>query len=243
MMWTFDVTGTGRGLPPWSEVAKGSLMILVAGALSLGDGTASSHVTSSDVRRASRAGWTSSGVVERPRVVAVRRNEQLAAPAVDAIGSSPGEETAKLVLELRSRSGLTWDQMASVFGVDRRSVHFWASGRAMNSVNAERLGRALAAVARIDQGDPTATRALLITPRADGRVPLDMLREGRFEELADAAVEPRALQKKAPRIARSAADSRTPRSPAELLGAKQDSLGTPAGKLIATKRLTPKKPV
>lgn len=242
-MWTFDVTSTGRGLPPWSEVAKGGLMILVAGALSLGDGTGSSRVTSSDVRRASQGGWTSSGVVDRPPVVAIRRTEQFAAPAADAIGSSPGDETAKLVLELRNRSGLTWDQMASVFGVDRRSVHFWASGRAMNATNAERLGRALAAVARVDLGDPTATRALLITPRADGRVPLDMLREGRFEELADARGEPRALPKRAPRIARSAADSRAPRAPAELLGAKQESLGTPAGKLIATKRLTPKKPV
>lgn len=238
-MWTFDATSTGRGLPPWSEVAKGGLMVLVAGALSLGDGTGSSRVTSSDLHRASEGGWTSSGVVDRPPVAAFRGSEQFAAPAANA----PGDDTAKLVLELRSRSGLTWDQMASVFGVDRRSVHFWASGRAMNATNAERLGRALAAVARVDLGDPTATRALLITPRADGRVPLDMLREGRFEELANARGEPRALPKRAPRIARSEADSRAPRAPAELLGAKQESLGTPAGKLIATKRLTPKKPV
>ena len=33
--------------------------------------------------------------------------------------------------ELRRLSGLTWDQLARLFNLSRRSLHFWASGKPM----------------------------------------------------------------------------------------------------------------
>ena len=35
------------------------------------------------------------------------------------------------IAELRSLSGLTWEQTARLLGVTRRSVHFWASGEVL----------------------------------------------------------------------------------------------------------------
>ena len=42
-------------------------------------------------------------------------------------GVSPGAAIA----ELRRVSGLTWDQLARLVGVSRRTLHFWASGTAV----------------------------------------------------------------------------------------------------------------
>ncbi len=36
------------------------------------------------------------------------------------------------ICEVRRLSGLTWKQMAGIFGVTSRSVHFWVSGRPMS---------------------------------------------------------------------------------------------------------------
>ena len=54
--------------------------------------------------------------------------------------------------ELRRLSGLTWDQLARLLGVSRRSVHFWASGKPMAQSNEEHLRRLLAVVRKVDRG-------------------------------------------------------------------------------------------
>ena len=96
---------------------------------------------------------------------------------------SPDERAfAAAVLEVRRRSGLTWEQIASLFDVDRQSVHLWASGRPMSASNAERLNRVLVAIRRADRGSPSATRTWLHSPTSRGVLPLDLLREGRFDE-------------------------------------------------------------
>jgi transcriptional regulator with XRE-family HTH domain len=85
---------------------------------------------------------------------------------------------ADAVLEIRRRSGLTLEQLASLFRVDRRSVHLWASGRPLSARNAERLNRILDVLRRADRGAPSATKTWLHTPTSQG-IPLDLLREGR----------------------------------------------------------------
>jgi DNA-binding transcriptional regulator YiaG len=47
----------------------------------------------------------------------------------------PGRSTQQAVNELRKLSGLTWEQLATLFNVSRRSVHFWASGQSLTSAN------------------------------------------------------------------------------------------------------------
>lgn len=95
---------------------------------------------------------------------------------LDAKGS-----TSTSIAELRRRSGLTWDQLAHLFGVARRSVHFWVSGKALNASNEEHLARLLAVMRYIDRGDARATRTALMTPLPDGTIPLDLLEHRDFE--------------------------------------------------------------
>src|SRR6185503_7037508 len=35
------------------------------------------------------------------------------------------------IMEIRRLSGMTWEQLANLFEVSRRTVHFWASGKAL----------------------------------------------------------------------------------------------------------------
>ncbi len=83
--------------------------------------------------------------------------------------------------ELRLRSGLTWEQISRLFGVSRRALHFWASGKAMTPANQEHLQRVLAALRRIDRGSPTATRTVLLDAGLEGLVPFDLLRAGHYD--------------------------------------------------------------
>jgi len=71
-----------------------------------------------------------------------------------SVGSSVGssDDAGTAIAELRRRSGLTWDQLARLFEVSRRSVHFWASGKVMAAAHEEHLQRVLAAVRRLDRG-------------------------------------------------------------------------------------------
>ena len=49
------------------------------------------------------------------------------------------EATQKALGELRRLSGLTWEQLAKLFNVSRRSLHFWASGQPLSRFNEEVL--------------------------------------------------------------------------------------------------------
>lgn len=209
-------------VPPSIPLQKPINVILVAGALSLFpaiNATASTLEPSLDRRRLP-SGWTNSGTV------------------LDEI---PVERTfATAVLEVRRRSGLTWGQLASLFGVDRRSIHLWASGRPMSADHAERLNRILGVLRRADRGTPSATKAWLHSPTSHGRLPLDLLREGRFDEIVMPGVMG-VLPRPAP-LSEAARKVRAPRSPKDLVAARQDRVHIEKGKLIAATPLKVSKP-
>lgn len=49
--------------------------------------------------------------------------------------------TSQRVSRLKEESGLTWGQLADLFGVSRRAVHFWVEGGNMAAHNVARLLR------------------------------------------------------------------------------------------------------
>jgi hypothetical protein len=147
---------------------------------------------------------------------------------------------ADAVLEVRRRSGLTWQQLATLFEVDRRSVHLWASGRPLSAQNAERLNRILAVLRRADLGTPSATRAWLHSPDARGLLPLDLLRAGRFDEILVPA--PAATLPRPGPLSAAAQSKRAPRRPEDLVAARQDRVHIEKGKLIAAVPLKVSKP-
>jgi len=140
----------------------------------------------------------------------------MVAQAEDAV-----EAGSSAILELYRRSGLTWQHLASMFGVDRRAVHLWASGRNMSAPNAQRLGRLLALV-RNSNATPAETRAwfLGLTP---GSVPVvDLVSRNQLEEIPSPprTGEPIIERRRPPSTMRSPGGF----SPAELLDAAQDPI-------------------
>lgn len=125
--------------------------------------------------------------------------------------------------ELRRLSGLTWEELASLFGVSRRSVHFWGSGERMSAENERKLFRLLGVIKKIDRGVARANRLALLMPDDQGHAPLDLLKEGRYDEvasrLAPATPARRLLQ---PSVSPEVEKARMPLPPDVLAGALQD---------------------
>lgn len=144
------------------------------------------------------------------------------------------ESTGAAIMELRRLSGLTWDQLARLFGVSRRSLHFWASGKLLNASNEERLRRVLAVIRTGDRGFAAKNRTLLLEDR-DGVVPFDLLARGEYDAFAALIGAGRCLQR--PEISPLSPDAyevRKPQPPEELIGAMQNRVHIERGRLISS---------
>lgn len=87
----------------------------------------------------------------------------------------------KDVGELRRLSGLTWDQLARLFKVSRRAVHFWASGKELSRENEEHLQRLLGWLRSVDQGSANLNRTMLLRALPTGDLLFDLLAERKYE--------------------------------------------------------------
>ncbi len=85
----------------------------------------------------------------------------------------------KAVMELRRRSGLTWDQLGQIFGVTRRTMHFWASGQPLATENERALNAVLAFVRAYDRGAANLNRDVILQ-NIEGRTTLELLRDGHY---------------------------------------------------------------
>ena len=93
-----------------------------------------------------------------------------------------GASAAEAIHTIRRLSGLTWDELADLFAVSRRSLHHWANGRSVSAEHDRRLRQVLAMLRDIDRGEATRNRDALLAVTADGRLIVDLLKEGRYEE-------------------------------------------------------------
>jgi DNA-binding transcriptional regulator YiaG len=148
-----------------------------------------------------------------------------------------GEEVDVSIAELRRLSGLTWDQLARLFQVSRRSLHFWASGKAMAPSNEEHLQRLLSVIRKMDRGSSDANRAAIVATSEDGTIPFDLLVAEQYERasamLGTSGV-PRATT---PRLSSEALASRSPRPPEEIVDALQDRVHPASGRLLGAKQV------
>lgn len=125
-----------------------------------------------------------------PFIEGIPMNDLVVFELVDYQGAVPAQPTreanlsqtwaptsADLVRRLRADSGLTWEQLAKLFGVSRRAVHLWANGGRMNAANIEHLSRLLDLLAAEHSGlTSEQRRAALLGPQASGRSRFDELR-------------------------------------------------------------------
>lgn len=136
---------------------------------------------------------------------------------------------------LRQLSGLTWDQLARLFNVSRRSLHFWAAGKPMAPSNEEHLQRLLAVVRKVDRGSASANRAMLLGVREDGTLPFDLLAAGEYER-AFSLLGPGEARRVSPsKLSPEVRAARAPRPPEELVGALQDRIHRDSGTARAAK--------
>lgn len=77
---------------------------------------------------------------------------------------------------VKESSGLTWEQLAQVFGVSRRTVHLWTRGGKLNALHAEALRSLAHEVESLAGRTPLQVRAMLMTSDSAGRTPLDRVR-------------------------------------------------------------------
>lgn len=146
-------------------------------------------------------------------------------------GSSiiPVDHAGPTIAELRRLSGLTWDQLARLFKVSRRSLHFWASGKAMTPSNEEHLQRLLAVVHKIDRGSASANRTALLAVRDDGTIPFDLLADEQYERVVALLGPAETRRARAPKLSADAMATRAPRPPEELVGALHDRVHRETG--------------
>lgn len=77
--------------------------------------------------------------------------------------------------EIKSATGLTWQQLAKVFNVSPRSLHLWMGGETLDSSHQERLYQLLTISRRLPFVEPYQNRAFLLYPQENGTVPFDLL--------------------------------------------------------------------
>jgi DNA-binding transcriptional regulator YiaG len=151
--------------------------------------------------------------------------------------SSPAASGAAIG-ELRRLSGLTWDQLARLFTLSRRSLHFWASGKPMAPSNEEHLQRLLAVVRKVDRGSASANRAMLLGVSKGGILPFDLLVEGEYERVLSLLGNGESRRISPPTLSKEARAARAPRPPEELVDARHDRIHPASGRLRATKAVS-----
>lgn len=160
-------------------------------------------------------------------------------PSVDqttaGASAAPATPTSTAIAELRRIAGLTWDQLARLFQVSRRSVHFWASGKPMAPTNEEHLQRVLAVVRKIDRGSVGANRTVLLGACQDGSIPFDLLIARDYDRVLTLLGRGKARRASLPKLSQEARAARTPRPPEELVDALQDGIHPTSGRLLTAR--------
>ena len=176
----------------------------------------------------SRSNTTTAGITSDRNLLAAW---EMTTSGVTLPSTSSPQATQKALNELRRLSGLTWDQLAKIFHVSRRSIHFWASGQPLSRFNEENLNRLLGTIQYIDRGSANINRSLLLKPGSDGRPLLDLLALGKHEEVkqiigaGNAAAKPELVP-----LSEEARMSRMPQNPADLVDALPDTIHREVGK-------------
>lgn len=172
--------------------------------------------------------WSESFVWDGLRTVG---SDSWGAP-VEAVPVAAAEsvDTSRAISELRRLSALTWEQLGQLFGVSRRSVHFWASGKQMTVAHEQSLFEILDIVRQADRGEARRNRAALLAV-TDGKAAVDLLAAGQFTEAIARLGRGEARRRVEPgELDADARAERTPPPPDRLVEAMNDRIHRDAGR-------------
>jgi DNA-binding transcriptional regulator YiaG len=173
-----DLAAPCWGVPEPDDSRLTSAVIcaaLAVGAL-LSPGTAA-PLTGELPRITRMAEWTQT--LSRSMSTRVPFTAGLAVPEATVVSSLAELTTAQQIQRAHGVSGLTWEQLARLFGVSRRSLHAWASGTRLSGANAERLAELSALLQGRASYRPDENRAWLLTASAGQVSRFDDLRRSR----------------------------------------------------------------
>ncbi len=151
------------------------------------------------------------------------------------------ESPRSSIMEVRRLTGLTWEKLADVFGVSRRSLHSWASGRKLKEKNEERVYSVRDTIREIDRGTARENRTLLLSKR-DGVAPIGLLRKGDYKAFVKlVGAGPGRRRPKLKPLSRKEREARRPPPLEVQLSALQDSVHIERGGVVSATPL-PSKP-
>ena len=174
---------------------------------------------------------TSTAYALPPELVVQHISDQTSAGAPVPVAAQAGAAIG----ELRRLSGLTWAQLAHLFGVSRRSLHFWASGKSMTPSNEEHLQRILAVLRKVDRGSASTNRTMLLSGGQNGTLPVDLLAAADYDRVLSLLGSSEVHRAVPPRLSDEARAARAPQPPDVLAGALQDRVHRDGGKARAAR--------
>ncbi|WP_420346975.1 hypothetical protein [Pelagibius sp.] len=93
-----------------------------------------------------------------------------------------GSTTRLRLIELRRIAGLTWDELAKLLNVERRSLHNWSAGKPISKKNEKSVADTLATLRYLDRGMVHSNRDLLFSSTPDGRTVFELIATDQFDE-------------------------------------------------------------
>ena len=155
----------------------------------------------------------------------------------EAIAAAPASFKARDgIFELRRLTGLTWEELAALLSVTRRSLHLWANGGAINAPNERHVRDLLAAMRELDRGTARENRALLLAPLRDGDSTVgDLLRGRHFADALKLVGRGRGRAAPAP-VTGEALWKPEKLSVADMLGTSGDRIHTDEGRALPPRR-------
>lgn len=127
------------------------------------------------------------------------------------------EGRAAAIGELRRLTGLTWDQLARLLRVSRRTLHFWASGKAMLPANEEHIQRVLGVVRQMDRGSAGQNKKMLFEAASHGILAYDLLARGQYDDAAISLGRGYASRVSVPQLSPETISARRPMPPNQWL--------------------------
>ena len=155
----------------------------------------------------------------------------------EAIAAAPASFRARDgIFELRRLTGFTWEELAALLLVTRRSLHLWANGGAINAPNERHVRDLLAAMRELDRGTARENRALLLAPLRDGDGTVgDLLRSRHFADALKLVGGGRGRAAPAP-VTGEALWKPERLSVADMLGTSGDRIHTDEGRALPPRR-------
>lgn len=151
------------------------------------------------------------------------------------VGAPRSFRAREAIFELKRLSGLTWEELSTLLSVTRRSLHLWANGGSINSLNERHVRDLLVTIRELDRGTARENRALLLAPLRDGDITLgDLLRGRHFSDAL--TLVGRGRGRPVTPVTREAIWTPEKLSVADMLGTSADRLHTDEGRALPARR-------